>query len=681
MKPNMLKIMMFISGALLVLALIGMSIAVSEPAKIKQETNLISYTQKSQFDYTTYLKPSYLYGPAPVTPVAAAQYPQAVVGGIAFSYSFQPSAANPSGTAWVEALLENPGIWQKKLALVPNTSESGNYTLNFTLDMQQIAQLFTSIENETGLPSTTRRVTVNAYFQSGAVLSLQSLPITLQNNLVVIPNTLSLTQDAGSGQFAYTISPVAPAASPAPDANYPSAVIDSISFTYTYVPAQPAASTSSVQIILENEGAWQKKITVMPQVSNNGNVTMSFSLNPDQLNQQFDAIDKETGLTTSTRLVTVQAVVNAGKDSFVQSLPLTFKDGILTVGGDLQQQQSGGTGKFDYTVNLKANSIYDTTTLKPPAAIVATAPPSFDLSGKPVVTTPAAPALLKPGQTAFVNLIDKMNVNFGYQFSADKPVNNLKTTVDITAIVEAPQSWTKTFPLLSTSKSGNIAVNFPVDIAGYSQLMSSIRTETGVSPDTYTLTITAAIHTTGSTTFGPIDETSSPSMKGTIKNNVLTWDKDVAVSKPGAIKQTVTVNNPVKILGMTAAVARTVFVVLSCIFAFLLLGLAVFYFMHRGAGPSDYDRKVQKINKTYGARIAESNGDSSVEGENPITLNSIQDLIKIADELGKPVIHQSAGAVWKVQSYYVIDGNTRYQYSVPSDKAEQDVRDGEEHKL
>jgi len=36
------------------------------------------------------------------------------------------------------------------------------------------------------------------------------------------------------------------------------------------------------------------------QVSNNGNVTMSFSLNPDQLNQQFDAIDKETGLTTST---------------------------------------------------------------------------------------------------------------------------------------------------------------------------------------------------------------------------------------------------------------------------------------------------------------------------------------------------------------------------------------------
>jgi len=667
MKPNILKVMMIISGALLVLALIGMSIAVSKPAKIKQETNLLSYTQKSQFDYTTYLKPSYLYGPAPVTPVAAAQYPQAVVGGIAFSYSFQPSAANPSGTAWVEAVLENPGIWQKKLALVPNTSETGNYTLNFTLDMQQVVQLFTSIENETGLPSSTRRVTVNAYFQSGAVLSLQSLPITLQNNLVVIPNSLGLTQDAGSGQFVYTINPVAPAASPAPDANYPSAVIDSISLTYTYVPAPPVASTSSVQIILENEGAWQKKIIVMPQVSNNGNVTMSFSLNPDQLNQQFDAIDKETGLTTSTRLVTVQAVVTAGKDSFIQSLPLTFKDGILTVGGDLQQQQSSGAGKFDYTINLKTNSIYDTTTLKPPAAPVTTAPPSFDLSGKPVVTTPTAPALLKPGQTAFVNLIDKMNVNFGYQFSADKPVNNLKTTVDITAIVEAPQSWTKTFPLLSTSKSGNIAVNFPVDISSYSQLMSSIRTETGVSPDSYNLTITAVVHTTGTSTFGPFDETSSPSMKGTIKNNVLTWDKDVVVSKPGAIKQTVTVTNPVKILGMTAAAARTIFVVLSCFFAFLLLGLAVFYFMHRGPATSAFDRKLQKITKTYGARIAESSGDSSSPSDKSVSLNSIEDLIKIADELGKPVVHQISGPSARVHLYYVIDGGTRYQYSLLTD--------------
>jgi hypothetical protein len=195
--------------------------------------------------------------------------------------------------------------------------------------------------------------------------------------------------------------------------------------------------------------------------------------------------------------------------------------------------------------------------LKPPAPpITTTSPPSFDLNGKPVVTTPVTPAVLKPGQTAFINLIDSMTVNFGYQFTADKPVSNLKTNVDITAVVEAPQSWSKSIPLLSTSKSGNIAVNFPVDISNYSQLMSSIRTKAGFSLDFYNFTITAAIHTTGTSTIGNIDETYSPSMKGIIKNNMLTWDEDLTTSEAGTITRTVTINNPAKIMGLSVSTGR-----------------------------------------------------------------------------------------------------------------------------
>jgi hypothetical protein len=43
--------------------------------------------------------------------------------------------------------------------------------------------------------------------------------------------------------------------------------------------------------------------------------------------------------------------------------------------------------------------------------------------------------------------------------------------------------------------------------------------------------------------------------------------------------------------------------------------------------------------------------------------------MKIADELGKPVVHQSAGPSAAIHLYYVIDGNTRYQYSVFKDKS------------
>ena len=44
-------------------------------------------------------------------------------------------------------------------------------------------------------------------------------------------------------------------------------------------------------------------------------------------------------------------------------------------------------------------------------------------------------------------------------------------------------------------------------------------------------------------------------------------------------------------------------------------------------------------------------------------MHSIEDLVKISDELGKPIVHQSGGSSGDIQSYYVIDGDTNYKYS------------------
>ena len=45
--------------------------------------------------------------------------------------------------------------------------------------------------------------------------------------------------------------------------------------------------------------------------------------------------------------------------------------------------------------------------------------------------------------------------------------------------------------------------------------------------------------------------------------------------------------------------------------------------------------------------------------------------MKIADELGKPVVHQSEGPSGDNHIYYVIDGNTRYQYVLTRDNSKQ----------
>jgi len=40
----------------------------------------------------------------------------------------------------------------------------------------------------------------------------------------------------------------------------------------------------------------------------------------------------------------------------------------------------------------------------------------------------------------------------------------------------------------------------------------------------------------------------------------------------------------------------------------------------------------------------------------------MEDLMKVADELLKPVIHQPPSTPEEAHAYYVLDGTTRYQY-------------------
>ena len=48
----------------------------------------------------------------------------------------------------------------------------------------------------------------------------------------------------------------------------------------------------------------------------------------------------------------------------------------------------------------------------------------------------------------------------------------------------------------------------------------------------------------------------------------------------------------------------------------------------------------------------------------------MEDLMKIADELLKPVIHQQPATLEEANAYYVFDGATRYQYLLTRDSTD-----------
>lgn len=161
---------------------------------------------------------------------------------------------------------------------------------------------------------------------------------------------------------------------------------------------------------------------------------------------------------------------------------------------------------------------------------------------------------------------------------------------------------------------------------------------------------------------GRIDEVYTQSMKGTFKGNVLEWDKELAKTQPGAVKETRIVPNPTSYPGLSVIEVKILSVALASIFFLSFAFSLVLLLTSKPVEISASERAALGIKKKYGERMAEAIGQTPVKDEKIIYLGSMADLITVADELGKPVIHVALGASRDSHVYFVLDGTTRYQY-------------------
>ena len=127
---------------------------------------------------------------------------------------------------------------------------------------------------------------------------------------------------------------------------------------------------------------------------------------------------------------------------------------------------SGGIearGTFDYTIYLEEdNFLYGTETLKPP---------------RPTTNIPLAPKTMGVGPVIPYELVDKMDASYYYNFRASRLVSEVTQEVTITATLDNPDFWSKSFVLVpSTRQPDSLQVDFPVDIIYLNELLNAIRT-------------------------------------------------------------------------------------------------------------------------------------------------------------------------------------------------------------
>ncbi|NQT31564.1 MAG: hypothetical protein HQ588_04445 [Deltaproteobacteria bacterium] len=458
---------------------------------------------------------------------------------------------------------------------------------------------------------------------------------------------------------------------PPPNVQYPIALIEdeidmSFKFDTNSTLLHSVKQGVKIEAVLKNGDLWQKAVELVPVTDKTGNFKVEFELDLDEINELFDTIDEETGIATRTREINIVATVGLGEglesENLVQSLPIVLSGSTIEIGGELvktvQDDSVGITtrGTFDYTIYLEENSLYKTDTLKPPKYTPYVTPEQKTLGVGPVIP---------------FGLVERMDTSYYYSFQASRPIEVITEEITVTATLESPDIWSKTFILLpSTRQTGDFSIDFPVDIVYLNELLSAILSETGGAGEAHNLTINAFTRFTAETEFGVIDEVFTQTLSTELGGGTLTWNEELSLTQEGAITTTRIIPNDSRYLGLSAGGVKLTSLILGLIFLMLFIASLVLFNKFKPAELPMFEKEALAAGKKYSDRIAEASSQTPTAGEKIISLDSIDDLVKVADELGNPVIHQPPTAVEKRHIYYVIDGTTQYQYIITKQSKE-----------
>lgn len=427
----------------------------------------------------------------------------------------------------------------------------------------------------------------------------------------------------------------------------------------SYSPVKEVSSEGNIVAIITGPSGWKKMFPLKSFSELGSTFTITFPLALEQFNEEINTIEEELGIrerpveeNVYNLVIEARVDVQANngskwiKDTFVQPMEIKVGRGTLQWDNELvlseRKLHEGFSyqhrGNFDYTIRLKRNSLYGTeiNTLNPTL-----------YQSSPAISRPA-------GEVYFPKITDIMWANFSYRFNSSRPVTNLTEEVEITAVLEFPDMWSKTFTLVEESqKSGDFTIDFPVDINYFHALTAIIREELGMGAAAHNLTIKAVVHTTADSEFGHIDEAFTQTLEGRLGVTNITWSDELVKSQPRTIEGTRIVSNPnVNIYRLWSPLVLAV--------VLLAFFLVVWNAVRARPIVSRIEEEAFRAKKKHKGVIVDVNELLPVRpAETIVPFGSVDELVKVADALLKPVLHQ---ATIEEHIYCVIDGLTRYEY-------------------
>lgn len=298
-------------------------------------------------------------------------------------------------------------------------------------------------------------------------------------------------------------------------------------------------------------------------------------------------------------------------------------------------------GSYDYRAKLKPNRIYNRSTLKPGEG------------------------------TLYTAIVDHINITFHYELTCTLPANTtieqyfvqtqLESVKWLTPKTFTSQEMQQMFQFSNTiDQNGEVLTTLSVKPSEIKQLANVIDQETGTSSSsTFNLNIKPQILTLARTDVGTINENFNPALKVEFD-----YGEPDYISMEGLQQTTLgKIERSETVFPQSTMNQRFVAYMMATT---SLVALALTTRAYLRVKPPAI-KSVEEVIAPHKELVIEVAGEPSYKGnEVKVPMNSLEDLIKLADGLEKPVFHLKKPAKTpngkQTQLFYVLEGPTRYQY-------------------
>ena len=278
---------------------------------------------------------------------------------------------------------------------------------------------------------------------------------------------------------------------------------------------------------------------------------------------------------------------------------------------------------------------------------------------------------LKPGEaTLYTEIIEYINNTFTYTFETSLEAN---ITIEHSTTMRLESSkWGKTFdtsPQTELNSAGTVTSfsnNYLVNISQVRTLEQTLEKETRAPVSDYNVTIRPEIHIMADNSITTIDEYFTPTLSLAFKHGASQGNyisiTGLEHTTPKTITDTKRIPRP--------EVTNQRYASYGFFATLLVLTTATSFALYRKKVKNSQkpEKLMEEIVAPYQEVIAESAGEPSYKGQTAIVpMKSLEDLVKVADWIGKPVLSSEKASNIPSKStrvFYVLDGTTRYECTI-----------------